>query len=137
MTAGPKGRATVHGRLPVSPETAHNDALAAVRAWVEESVPPHWVAAGRRGHPAEVRTVRTRAEYEEWYPVYGASGLVVPTWPVEYGGLNLAPALARQLDEELRPFNLGRLNPLGLNLAAPALFAHGTDSQSSAELRAA
>ena len=30
---------------------------------------------------------------------------------------------------ELRPFNLGRLNPLGLNLAAPALFAHGTEEQ--------
>ena len=28
-----------------------------------------------------------------------------------------------------RPYNLGRLNPLGLNLAAPALFAHGTEAQ--------
>ena len=28
-----------------------------------------------------------------------------------------------------RPYNLGRLNPLGLNLAAPALFAHGTEEQ--------
>ena len=53
----------------------------------------------------------------------------MPTWPVEYGGLDLAPAVARQVDQELRPFNLGRLNPLGLNLAAPALFAHGTEEQ--------
>jgi alkylation response protein AidB-like acyl-CoA dehydrogenase len=37
--------------------------------------------------------------------------------------------VARRVDEELRPFNLGRLNPLGLNLAAPALFAHGTEEQ--------
>ena len=28
-----------------------------------------------------------------------------------------------------RPFNLGRLNPLGLNNTAPALFAHGTEEQ--------
>jgi alkylation response protein AidB-like acyl-CoA dehydrogenase len=76
-----------------------------------------------------VRTVRTRAQYEEWYPAFGLSGLVVPTWPVEYGGLDLAAGTARRLDEELRPFNLGRLNPLGLNLAAPALFAHGTEEQ--------
>jgi alkylation response protein AidB-like acyl-CoA dehydrogenase len=57
------------------------------------------------------------------------SGLVVPTWPVAYGGLDLAPATARLIEAELRPFNLGRLNPLGLNLAAPALFAHGTEEQ--------
>ena len=28
-----------------------------------------------------------------------------------------------------RPLGLGRLNPLGLNLCAPALFAHGTEEQ--------
>jgi alkylation response protein AidB-like acyl-CoA dehydrogenase len=55
--------------------------------------------------------------------------LVAPTWPVEYGGLDLSPAVVRRVEAELRPLNLGRLNPLGLNLAAPALFAHGTESQ--------
>src|SRR5580704_8053241 len=129
MIAGPVGGAPGAGRLPVGPDTPLEDALAAVRAWVDACVPPEWVAAGRRGSPAEVRTVRTRAEYEEWYPAYGTSGLVVPTWPVEYGGLDLSPGVARRLDEELRPFNLGRLNPLGLNLAAPALFGHGTEEQ--------
>jgi alkylation response protein AidB-like acyl-CoA dehydrogenase len=73
--------------------------------------------------------VRTRKDYEDWYPAFGVSGLVVPTWPVAYGGLDLSPAVARRVDEELRPFNLGRLNPLGLNLAAPALFAHGSEEQ--------
>jgi alkylation response protein AidB-like acyl-CoA dehydrogenase len=129
MTAGPAGGAPGDGRLQVGPDTPTEDVLAAVRAWVDACVPPAWVAAGRRGGPAEVRTVRTRAAYEEWYPVYGASGLVVPTWPAEYGGLDLPPGVARRIDEELRPFNLGRLNPLGLNLAAPALFAHGTEEQ--------
>ena len=37
--------------------------------------------------------------------------------------------MARRVEEELRPYNLGRLNPLGLNLAAPVLFAHGTEEQ--------
>jgi len=116
-------------RLDVGPDTPAEEVLEAVRAWVAESVPPTWVAAGRRGGSAEVRTVRTRTDYEAWYPVFGASGLVVPTWPVAYGGLDLTAAVARQIDAELRPFNLGRLNPLGLNLAAPALFAHGTEEQ--------
>jgi alkylation response protein AidB-like acyl-CoA dehydrogenase len=73
--------------------------------------------------------VRTRADYEKWYPVFAASGLVVPTWPVAYGGLDLPSTTARALERELQPYNLGRLNPLGLNLAAPALFAHGTEEQ--------
>ncbi len=73
--------------------------------------------------------MRTRADYEAWYPTFGASGLVVPTWPVAYGGLDLGTAAAKAVDAELRPLNLGRLNPLGLNLAAPALFAHGTEAQ--------
>jgi alkylation response protein AidB-like acyl-CoA dehydrogenase len=76
-----------------------------------------------------VREVRSRADYEAWYPVFGASGLVAPAWPTEYGGLGLSGAAARAVEAELRPLNLGRLNPLGLNLAAPALFAHGTEEQ--------
>ncbi len=40
-------------------------------------------------------------------------------------------AVARVIDDALRPYNLGRLNPLGLNSVAPALFAHGTEAQRS------
>ncbi|MBO0732320.1 MAG: acyl-CoA dehydrogenase family protein, partial [Acidimicrobiaceae bacterium] len=96
---------------------------------IGEALPPAWLEAGRQGGAAAVREVRTRKEYEAWYPVFGASGLVASTWPRAYGGLNLRPAQARAAEEVLRPFNLGRLNPLGLNLAAPALFAHGTEEQ--------
>jgi alkylation response protein AidB-like acyl-CoA dehydrogenase len=109
--------------------TADDNALAAVRAWVLDHVPATWREAAERGGAAAVREVRSRADYEAWYPTFAASGLVVPTWPVEYGGLDVKPALARRLEAELAPFNLGRLNPLGLNLCAPALFAHGTEEQ--------
>ena len=61
--------------------------------------------------------------------MFAASGLVVPTWPRVYGGLGVSPAVARAIDTELRPFNLGRLNPLGLNNTAAALFAFGTEEQ--------
>ena len=105
------------------------EAVDAVRAWIETNVPRAWVDAGREGGAAAVRIVRTRAEYEQWYPVFAGSGLVAPTWPVEYGGLDLPVSLARRIEQELAPFNLGRLNPLGLNLCAPALFAHGSEAQ--------
>jgi alkylation response protein AidB-like acyl-CoA dehydrogenase len=115
--------------LGVGRETADVELVAAVREWIEAHVPRAWIDAGRAGGAAAIRTVRTRAEYEAWYPEFARSGLVAPTWPVPYGGLDLTPAAARLVEQELRPFNLGRLNPLGINLCAPALFAHGTEEQ--------
>ena len=76
-----------------------------------------------------IRKVRSRAEYDAWYPTFADSGLAVATWPVEYLGLDLSVEQARVAESVLAPFNLGRLNPLGLNSAAPALFAHGTEAQ--------
>jgi alkylation response protein AidB-like acyl-CoA dehydrogenase len=117
------------GLLDIGPDTNLDDVIAAVRGWVDEHVPVAWREAADRGGAAAIREVRTRRGYEDWYPVFGRSGLVVPTWPVPYGGLDLSPATARAVDAELRRYNLGRLNPLGLNLAAPALFACGTEEQ--------
>ena len=99
------------------------------RAWITEHVPSAWRAAAERGGAAAIREVRTRAEYEAWYPVFAHAGFVAPTWPIEYGGAGLSPDEARIVEAELSPYNLGRLNPLGLSLAAPALLAHGTEGQ--------
>ena len=116
-------------RLAITPETSPDEAAALTADWVVEQVPEAWREAADRGGHAAIREVRTRADYEAWYPTFAAAGLVVPTWPVEYGGLDVSPAVARAMERELAPYNLGRLNPLGLNLAAPALFAHGTEEQ--------
>lgn len=115
--------------LATPPSADASVAVDAVRSWIDEHVPPAWREASQRGGPAAIRAVRSRAEYEAWYPVFGASGLVAPTWPVDYGGLGLEPDVAQLVDAELRPLNLGRLNPIGLHNAAPALFAHGTEEQ--------
>ena len=97
------------------------------QAWVDANVPETWRRAAGEGRP--IREVRTFAEYEAWYPTFAASGLVVPTWPKEYGGLDLPPDTARAIEQVLAPYGLGRLNPLGLNLCAPALFAYGSEAQ--------
>ncbi len=123
------GKVVRRGLLALTRDTPPADVVDAVRAWVDANVPPAWRDAARRGGAAAIREVRSRSEYEVWYPVFARSGLVVPTWPVAYGGLDLSPDIARLAEAELRPYNLGRLNPLGLNLAAPALFAHGTEEQ--------
>jgi alkylation response protein AidB-like acyl-CoA dehydrogenase len=115
--------------LACAPRCESNEAIAAVRRWIHGNVPKVWREASERGGAVEIRKVRSFAEYQEWYPVFARSGLAVSTWPVAYGGLELSPAVARTVEAELSPLNLGRLNPLGLNLAAPALFAHGTEEQ--------
>jgi alkylation response protein AidB-like acyl-CoA dehydrogenase len=106
-----------------------DEATEAVRAWVVANVPDTWQAAGKAGGPGAVRQVRTPDEYRAWYPQFAASGLVAPQWPAPYGGLDWERSLARAAETALAPYHLPRLNPLGLNLAAPALFAHGTEEQ--------
>jgi alkylation response protein AidB-like acyl-CoA dehydrogenase len=129
----PGGRASV----PPAPELAHvagpqtavNDALAAVGEWITRHVPLAWREAAEEGGPAAVRRVRTAAEYRAWYPVYGRSGLVAAGWDVRFGGLAWPRQTAVAVERVTARYHLPRLNPLGLSLVAPALFAHGTEEQ--------
>ena len=117
------------GRLPLDRTSSVEEIAAAVGVWVEQQVPRSWREAASDGGRTAIRNVRSRAEYEAWYPTFADSGLVVATWPVAYGGLDLTPDKARVAEGVLAPFNLGRLNPLGLSAVAPALFAYGTEEQ--------
>ncbi len=110
-------------------DTPPEAAAEAARRWVAEALPAAWREAAERGGPRAVRGVRTPDDYRDWYPAFGHSGLVAPTWAVEHGGLGWSRATAAAAEAVLRPYHLPRLNPLGLNLAAPALFAHGTAEQ--------
>jgi alkylation response protein AidB-like acyl-CoA dehydrogenase len=115
---------------PIDRPTVHKtmiDSAIDAAAWVEEHVPWAWREAAAEARP--IREVRTFAEYESWYPTFAHAGLVVPTWPKEYGGLDVDAATARAIEQVLAPYHLGRLNPLGLNLCAPALLAYGTETQ--------
>src|SRR5436305_6722035 len=116
-------------KLALDRTSSSAEITATVTAWVDEHVPQVWRDAAARGGRAAIREVRTRADYEAWYPTFAGSGLAVATWPVEYGGLDLVPEQARAAEKVLAPFNLGRLNPLGLSAVAPPLFAYGTEDQ--------
>ncbi|MGE2691192.1 acyl-CoA dehydrogenase family protein [Mycolicibacterium pulveris] len=115
-------------RLPITSETTAADAVSAVRKWVEAEVPARWRTAAAEG-PAALRSVRTPQAYRDWYPAFARSGLVAPTWLPEHGGLGIGNDVARAIEGVLAPLRLTRLNPLGLNNAAAALFSHGTEVQ--------
>ena len=116
-------------RLAVDSSTPVEQCVARTGAWVEDHVPVEWRDAAARGGNSAIREVRSRADYEAWYPGFGASGLVMPTWAPEYGGLGVTPETATAMRAVLTPYNLRALNPLGLNNTAAALFAYGTDEQ--------
>jgi alkylation response protein AidB-like acyl-CoA dehydrogenase len=105
------------------------EAETAVRSWVGEAIPAPWREAAEADGPSAVRNMRTPDEYRSWYPTLADAGLVVPQWQPEYGGLGWGRPLARAAEQILARYHLPRLNPLGLNLAAPALFAHGSEEQ--------
>ncbi|KUH82920.1 MULTISPECIES: acyl-CoA dehydrogenase family protein [unclassified Mycobacterium] len=115
-------------QLPINSETAAADAVNMVRDWVETEVPASWRAAAAEG-PAALRSVRTPQDYRDWYPTFARSGLVAPTWLPEHGGLGIGNDVARAIEGVLAPLRFTRLNPLGLNNAAAALFSHGTEDQ--------
>jgi alkylation response protein AidB-like acyl-CoA dehydrogenase len=114
--------------LPITEATTTADALAAVQRWVETHVPESWRAAAAES-PAALRSVRTPAQYRQWYPTLAEAGLVVPTWQPEHGGLGITNDVARTIEPALAPLRLTRLNPLGLNNVAAALFSHGSEEQ--------
>lgn len=103
--------------------------------WVEENVPSSWRDAARDGDLAELRRQRTPEQYRAWYPTFADSGLVVPNWPVKYGGLGVSDELARVMNEVTSAAGLVQLNVIGLALAGPTLLSLGTEEQRERFLR--
>src|SRR4051794_16649283 len=61
-------------RVALDAATPLDQVTAIVGAWVEDHVPPAWREAAERGGHAAIRGVRSRQDYEDWYPVFGHSG---------------------------------------------------------------
>jgi len=120
---------TVDRLLDVTPDSDADAARDRVTAWLEEHVPADWLAAARSGDLRKLRAVRSRQDYEAWYPTLAAAGLVAPGWPRGYGGLGLPAPLVRMVNEVLASVRVARLNFIGVNLAGPTILEWGTDEQ--------
>lgn len=114
--------------LPIDDTTSAAQAVEIVEQWVASEIPSAWREAATAG-PKALRAVRSPQDYRQWYPTFAETGLVMPTWRPEHGGLGIGNDVARAIEGVLGPLRLTRLNPLGLNNAAAALFSHGTEEQ--------
>ena len=118
-------------RIDIDRDTAADEAAARTRGVGARSTCP------RRGGTPRPRAVRRpsarcapRADYEAWYPTFAAAG---PGRAHLAGRVRRARRDARRSPGPSRPCcgpttSVGSTRS-GLNLAAPALFAHGTEEQ--------
>lgn len=83
-------------------------------------VPKHLTYLSRRPRWAEVR---------DWYLTLSEHGWLVPSWPVEYGGMGLSASKALIQLEELERAGAPRLIDQGLMNLGPVLIARGTEEQ--------
>jgi alkylation response protein AidB-like acyl-CoA dehydrogenase len=72
----------------------------------------------------------------EWRSILVDSGWGCPTWPVEWYGKGLPPAMARLVDEELAAAGaVGAATGGAMSMAAPTLLEHASDELKSRLLR--
>ena len=83
-------------------------------------VPKHLAFLSRRPRWAEVR---------DWYLTLSRHGWLVPSWPVEWGGMGLSQSKVLVYMEELERSGAPRVMDQGLMNLGPVLIARGTDEQ--------
>jgi alkylation response protein AidB-like acyl-CoA dehydrogenase len=94
------------------------------RALVRADFEAHYPDALR--YPARRLLWREQAD---WYLRMAAKGWIAPNWPVEYGGMGLAPAKLLIFLEEQERWGIARFQDHGIRMIGPVLQRYGTDEQ--------
>ena len=100
----------------------------AVRAWLEQSLPPGW----REGTFPRPRSAADRVAFaRRWYRTLFDGGWAGISWPVEYGGRDLSARQHLVFSEEYVRAGAPDLIDVGVGpgLVGPTIIAHGTQAQ--------
>ena len=112
------------------------DLAAEVERFLRHHLPADWVAAIHDDDAARLTKAREQLDVAEWWVHLADAGYVTPTWPKEYGGLGVAPAVGGSISRTLSRYKVPRFtNPVGVDLVGPALLKWGTDEQKDRFLR--
>jgi alkylation response protein AidB-like acyl-CoA dehydrogenase len=85
-----------------------------------------------QNYPAQLRFVSRRLHWQEirgWYMTLYRKGWAAPNWPVEYGGMGLAPQKMIIFLEEIERWGIARAPDHGIVQVGPILIRFGTDAQ--------
>jgi len=107
-----------------------------VEEFLRCELPKSWVAAIDEGDADSLTRARDELDLAEWWVRLADEGYVAPTWPQEYGGLGLSPALAASVSRVLKRYKVPRFtNPVGVDMVGPAILHWGTEEQKRRFLR--
>jgi len=90
-----------------------------VRSFFEEHYPSHL-----RYPKARLRWHQIR----EWTLTLSRKGWIAPAWPVEYGGMGLAPEKLIIFYEEQELWGVGRAPDMGITMIGPLLIKYGSEA---------
>jgi hypothetical protein len=94
------------------------------RALVQEEFETH--------HPLHLRFPPRRLRWHEnksWFLRMAAKGWIAPGWPLEFGGMGLAPSKLLIFLEEQERCGIARFQDHGILMVGPVLIRYGTDAQ--------
>ena len=113
------------------------DALVAeCERFLRAELPADWVAAVDAGDADALSKARDQLDVDAWFVKLADAGYVSPTWPTEYGGLGVSHKVAGSLNRVLGAYRVPRFtNPVGVDLAGPALLRWGSEEHKQAHLR--
>ena len=101
-----------------------------VDGFLRTLLPSEWVAAIDASDLDAFAVVRRTVDGDELWAQIGAAGYITPTWPKEYGGLGASRKVGAAIARTLGRYRIPRFgNPVGVDLAGPAIIRWGTDEQ--------
>lgn len=122
--------------VPSNATDAQIGALA--HAWIRENLPAQWLtAAESRDWDLVDRLRGDQSVVKPWFAALGDSGLATPTWPRQYGGLELTLDESAPIVDALAHYRAGRGMDdfVGLALAGATILEHGSAEQKERFLR--
>ncbi|HEY6530915.1 MAG TPA: acyl-CoA dehydrogenase family protein [Acidimicrobiales bacterium] len=122
--------------MAVSDPVGADELAAQAERFLRGRLPARWVKAIDEDDADALSSAREELELDQWWLDLAEAGYVTPTWPVEYGGLGLAPKVASGIARMLGRYKVPRFtNPIGVDLAGSAILRWGTDDQKERFLR--
>jgi alkylation response protein AidB-like acyl-CoA dehydrogenase len=110
--------------------TSYGDYGVEVESWLRNRLPPSWIRAIDDGDTEALAVARKELDTEKWWRDLADAGYVAPTWPMQYGGLDLSATEANQVGRALSKFKAPRFDDvIAITLAGPAILQWGTEQQ--------